>query len=141
MGYNPAVRRFFILFLALLFPLQSAWSAAQAFDGHLNGGSLAGLHGHDHDHEHAHDGAAHDGAGQGDAVASAPAPDALGGGSPTHGDDGHHGCHVHTVFSMIPPDRLVGPAHDAAALPPPFFPTPFASHIPALFDRPPAVRV
>jgi len=71
-----------------------------------------------------------------------PDTDTMASGSETasHGDDCHHGTHVHPAFNMILPDRVAGLANQPAGLPPQFHSTSFTSHFPPLFDRPPAVR-
>lgn len=117
------MQRLALVLLAILIPVQIAWASAHSVRGHSADG--AGYHVHEHDHgagvEHDHG----DAAASGDAGASIPAED-------------EHSAHYHPVFTVVialpasQPERILA---FAAALPP--LDT-FASHTPALFDRPPA---
>ena len=48
------MRRLLLIFLMLLVPIQTTWSANHALYGHMEGKVAAGgLHMHAHDHDHA----------------------------------------------------------------------------------------
>ena len=129
------MRRLLLIFLMLLVPIQTTWSANHALYGHMEGKVAAGgLHMHAHDHDHAN--MAHHDASSPDSGVSPVDGETL-----TQGGESHHGCHIHPAFSMILPDRVAGLPSDAVALPPLSFSTSFTSHIPPLSDRPPAARV
>ncbi|MBI4985261.1 MAG: hypothetical protein HZC24_07945 [Rhodocyclales bacterium] len=122
------MRRFLAIVLMLLVPLQSAWSAAESIHGHAADAAAAlGFHSHHGAHDHHDDGV--------DGHNGCAAADHDGG----YDDDGHYGGHYHPVFSVlvIEPDLEFGAAVPAA--PPLRPPVSFTSHIPLLFDWPPAV--
>lgn len=122
------MRRLLVILLMLLVPLQSAWSAGHAF--HVDHVASADSYVHSHDHDHDHD------VDQGDWTSDATGTT----GSSEHGDNSHHGSHVHPAFTVILPDRSVVLTEDSPALPPPSRSASFTSHSPPLFDRPPSVR-
>ncbi len=122
------MRRFIVLIIMLVVPLQFAWSAAAGLHGHT-GDSQAhlGVHTHDHAHHHAHHAQGHPGHG------------ASGDTDKDRNQDGHHD-HYHPVFSAIitEPGLTLGSAlpggpilHSTAA---------FLSRTPPLLDRPPLAR-
>ena len=120
------MRRFVILIIMLIVPLQFAWSAAAGLHGRGVGDvATSGFHTHDHDHHES-----------GHSV-----PDAAGdtNNNKDHNEDGHHG-HYHPVFSSILMESGLtldialsgGPIlHPLAA---------FFSRTPPLLDRPPLAR-
>lgn len=125
------MRRLLLIFLMLIVPIQTAWSAGHAVHGHFDRDVASGaLHVHDHD------GSSHQDADEPDSIA-----DQVGSGTSNHGGIGHPGSHAHPAFAMIPPNCAAGLSYDASELPPPFRSATFTSHIPPLFDRPPAARV
>ncbi len=118
------MRRFIVLIIMLIVPLQFTWSAAAELNGHT-GGSQARLGAHTHEHNH-HDNvyADHGASGESDKK---------------HNQDGHHD-HSHPVFTVIlfepsltlDPTLLNGPIlHSPAA---------YLSRTPPLLDRPPLAR-
>jgi hypothetical protein len=125
-----AMRRLMMILLILLVPLQSAWSTGHALYGHSDDKVASTgpyVHAHDHDHDDDHR----------DRASAATPMDTD---APGHGDNKHHGCHFHPVFTVIPTDRSVPLSDDSPALPPSSRPASFTSHSPPLFDRPPSVR-
>lgn len=122
------MRRVLALLLMLIVPIQLALALEQGVHDHdrkdlVQWGYHAHLQDSHHDHEHASgaafNGIDHDGT--------------------NHQDDGHHGNHYHPVFSSLiadPGPSLVDTSPSGLAARPP---ASFISHIPPLFERPPAV--
>jgi len=120
-----AMRRFIVLIIMLIVPLQFAWAAAAGFHGHTEKSvATASFHTHDHDH---HESAHPDHESSGDTS------------NQDHNEDGHHG-HYHPVFSTILMKSgltLNMALPDGPILYPP---AAFFSRIPPLLDRPPLAR-
>lgn len=119
------MRRFLILFLMLLIPVQFAWSAQQGLIGHVDDKLAAlGMHAHMDDHSHAstNDEANHD-----DSDAE-------------HNHDGHHDSHYHPVLSILLIESGLHLAEITSDGPISRPPASFISRIPPLFERPPSVR-
>jgi hypothetical protein len=121
------MRRFIILIIMLIVPLQFAWSAVAGLHGHV-GEDVAALGFHTHDDHHDHHDQTH--------------PDHMAGGNTDkdHSEDGHHGSHYHPVFTSIL--MASGLRLDFAARSGPIAQSPaaFLSHTPPLLDRPPLAR-
>ncbi len=116
------MRRAFLIFLMWLVPFQVVWSAQHALHGHIDAMSA---HSHSHDHGQDHDDSL-------DLLNDEPA---------THGDDGRHGNHGHSIYTFMVADLTLGLSNTLAAQQPPALPVSFTSHIPLLPDPPPAVRI
>lgn len=122
------MRRFIVLIVTLVVPLQFAWASAASAYGHLgeNVASL-GMLAHAHD-DHAHDNHAH---GHG------ATPDSGG----LHGEGGHqHADHSHPVFSSLIVEPSLSLGLGLAGGPRPHPPETFLSRTPPLLDRPPLAR-
>ena len=129
------MRRLITILLMLLVPLQGAWSAGHALRAHAPADmAVGGAHVHVHGHGHGH---SHDGMGLED---SAQADSASGTADGTTAAQ-EHGSHAHPAFTFILSGDGIGLADDSPAQPPPSPASSFTSHIPPLFDWPPAVRV
>ncbi|MHB1215927.1 MAG: hypothetical protein ACYCY9_13180 [Thiobacillus sp.] len=119
------MRRFIVLIIMLIVPLQFAWSAAAGLHGHMMGDvATSGFHTHDHDH-HESNPPGHD--------ASSDTN------SKDHNEDGHHG-HYHPVFSFILMESGVTLDMALSGGPILYSPAAFLSHTPPLLDRPPLAR-
>jgi hypothetical protein len=136
-GYHPLMRRILAFVLMLLVPLQLAWSAVEAIPGHVDQDvSASGYHVHQH----------HDRGMQASPAPGDPGAIALGapGGNHhdgvSHGDEGTQAGHFHPVLCFIAFEPVV----NVGSAPPGEAPSrpadSFISHIPPLFDWPPAAR-
>lgn len=125
------MRRLLAFILILMLPLQSVWSLAQAY-WHLDDPSVTiGFHEH---HEHGH--GEHDAHDQGGDLPGSGA--AVVDAQQAHNGEGHHEGHSHTVFNMLVTETSVPPAAAMRHVAPSRPPSSFTSHIPPLFDWPPA---
>lgn len=119
------MRRFIVLIVMLVVPLQFAWAAAASAYGHLgeNVASL-GVHAHSHDdHGHGHHASSDTGKGK------------------SQSDDGHHhGDHCHPVFFSLIVEPSLSLGLCLAGGPRPHPPETFLSRTPPLLDRPPLAR-
>lgn len=122
------MRRLLAILLMLIVPLHFAWAAMESMHGHLgNDRSAAGFHVHYDDHHHDADLDDHTDGTDGDGVSQQ-----------SHNDDGHHDGHYHPVFSMLLFESPLNLGEKLPHGPPLRPPSSFTSHIPLLFDWPPA---
>ncbi len=123
------MRRLIAFILILLLPIQPAWSLVQTYSHPDEPFATVGFHEHhDHGDHDAHD---HD----------ADLPDssaAVADAQQKHQADGHHDGHSHTVFNMLVTEASALPADSTPHPAPSRPPSSFTSHIPPLFDWPPA---
>ena len=119
------MRRFIVLIIMLIVPLQFAWAAAAGLHGHAGKDvATSGFHTHDHEHhESAHPD--HDTSGNTN--------------NQDHNEDGHHG-HTHPVFTSILMESGVTLDIALSGGPILYPPAAFLSHTPPLLDRPPLAR-
>lgn len=122
------MRRLIAVILILFLPIQPAWSLAQAY-AHLDDSSVTlGFHEHHaddaHDHEHDAD--------------RFESTDIVFDAQPGHDADGHHDGHAHAVFNMLVTETSILPADHMPHAAPMWRSLAFTSHIPLLFDWPPA---